>query len=154
MIRVIGKNTDKLNGHLELSLTYFDISSTWTYERTAVISINNPFVERVCKLLDNLKPLPDQDGIILTDDYLSETVTEGNISADEYDFLSRILFNYYSDQEMINYFGEENCEYATEFYECVSNETEQRESVYFGWSIWYIDRETQKNITFYLHMNK
>ena len=56
------------------------------------VSADNPFIERYCKLLNNLQPTEGYWGIVLSFDRLYFFYKENQITLDEYNFLARTLF--------------------------------------------------------------
>ena len=85
--------------------------------REVYLSIDNPYIERYCILLNSLQPFKSRCGIILSEATI-ELCLGNQITEDDYNFLMRTMFleenNYFKDDEENNY--------ADEFYEGVMEE--------------------------------
>lgn len=82
------------------------------------VSNNNPFVERYCKLLNEVKPLKGSWGTMLEMKEVSGWLKEKQITKDDYNFLTRVMFPENlddEDDEVVNYFKtEEDNKWADE----------------------------------------
>ena len=85
--------------------------------REVYLSIDNPYIERYCILLNSLQPFKSKCGIILSEATI-ELCLGNQITEDDYNFLMRTMFleenNYFKDDEENNY--------ADEFYEGIAEE--------------------------------
>ena len=103
------------------TLTYnYSIGDTYRHITEDVyLSVDNPYIERYCTLLNSIQPLKGKWGIILNEETIESCFKKENqITEDDYNFLMRTMFS-----EENNYFktDEEN-NYADEFYEGVMEE--------------------------------
>jgi hypothetical protein len=117
------------------------------------ISKDNPYLERYVKLLNSLEPTKGHWGVMLSSDRLYAHCKEGQITEDDYNFLSALMFEDYDyddededDKEKTSYFKEDD-EYAGEFFEGVMAETEYSFLVFEGVSLKYVDEDGVKHKT-------
>ena len=83
------------------------------------LSVDNPYIERYCTLLNSIQPLKGRWGIILNEEVIELCFKKENqITEDDYNFLMRTMFS-----EDNNYFkSDKENNYADEFYEGVIEE--------------------------------
>ena len=121
------------------------------------ISVDNPFVERYCKLLNSLKPTKGSWGVQLEEGDIASAFTENQITEDDYKFLMRTMFvesfedwEEEEDEELMikNYFKtEKENEWADEFFEGVRAEAEYSFLVFQGVTLQYVNEFGKKQKT-------
>ena len=106
------------------------------------LSVDNPYIERYCTLLNSIQPLKSRWGIILNEETVELCFKEENqITEDDYNFLMRTMFS-----EENNYFkSDRENDYADEFYEGVMEELDYSFLVFEGVKLTYTD---EHNVVF------
>ena len=108
--------------------------------REVYLSIDNPYIERYCILLNSLQPFKSRCGIILSEATI-ELCLGNQITEDDYNFLMRTMFS-----EENNYFkSDKENDYADEFYEGVMEELDYSFLVFEGVKLTYTD---EHNVVF------
>lgn len=142
MIKVIKETNKKVIGEPNYLLTFnymIGDANGKTYTEVS-LSIDNPFIERFCTLLNGLKPTCGRWGVMLDKDHLNESLEENNITEDEYKFLDRTLFENWDENEETKYFTDINdINFANEFYDGVRSQTEYSFLVFEGVTLEYVD---------------
>ena len=139
------KHIEKNKGTKEILEPYYVLTFKYTIgdadgetEKTVVLSKDNPFIERFCKLLNNLSPIKGYWGVMLEDWRISEHFEEGQITEDDYNFLMRTMF--ITDYDSYDSFKtESDTLFIDEFYGGVSSKTEYSFLVFEGVSLGYVD---------------
>ena len=116
-----------------------------TSEEVAV-SIENPFVERYCKLLNSLKPTKGHWGIVLEEGKIYNHFKEKQITNDDYNFLIRMMFEEYDENTKFEV-SKSDDEYSREFFEGVRAEASYSFLVFKGVDLYYVDESGEKNQT-------
>lgn len=118
------------------------------------LSVNNPYIEKYCKLLDKLKPTKGYWGISFEKHKIYGNYTEGRLTKDEYIFLREIMFpendwdDFDEDEKAENYFKTaEEFEYVYELNEGIRSETEYSFLTFQGYKLFYYDENGKKNKT-------
>ena len=75
MIEITKKNTIK--PHFQLSINYIVGEFEGDTRISNKISIENPFLERFCNLLNKLEPLKEKKGIIFTQNKIISVYNKG-----------------------------------------------------------------------------
>ena len=126
------------------TLTYnYSIGNTCGHTTQAVyLSVDNPYIERYCTLLNSIQPLKGKWGIILNEETIESCFKEENqITEDDYNFLMRTMFS-----EENNYFkSDKENDYADEFYEGVIEELDYNFLVFEDVKLTYTD---EHNVVF------
>ena len=121
------------------TLTYnYSIGDSCGYTTKEVyLSVDNPYIERYCTLLNSIQPLKGKWGIILNEETIESCFKEENqITEDDYNFLMRTMFS-----EENNYFkSDKENDYADEFYEGVMEELDYSFLVFEGVKLTYTDK--------------
>lgn len=138
MIKIVEtkKNKKKSKPYYELVYNYMIGDANGHTKEKVKLSIDNPHIERYCKLLNSLKPSQDTWGISLDMENLDSFLKEKQITKDEFDFLEITLFHEINEDE-----------YLAEFSEGVRSETEYSFLVFEGVDLYYIDEFGIKNKT-------
>lgn len=145
MIKLI--ETSKIT--VETIIPYYTLTYNYsigdTYRRTTqdvYLSIDNPYIERYCTLLNSIQPLKSRWGIILNEETIKLCFKEENqITEDDYNFLMRTMF-----LEENNYFkSDKDNDYADEFYEGVVEELDYNFLVFDDVKLTYTD---EHNVVF------
>ena len=122
MIKIIERSkitVETVTPYYTLIYNYTIGDTSENITREVYLSIDNPYIERYCTLLNSIQPPKGQCGIILNEKTIESCFKKENqITEDDYNFLMRTMFS-----EENNYFktDEEN-NYADEFYEGVMEE--------------------------------
>ena len=122
MIKLIETNkmtVETITPYYTLIYNYSIGNSCGYTTKEVYLSVDNPYIERYCTLLNSIQPLRGRWGIILNEETIESCFKKENqITEDDYNFLMRTMFS-----EENNYFktDEEN-NYADEFYEGVIEE--------------------------------
>ena len=145
MIKLIEINKETVETIIPYyTLTYnYSIGDTWGRTTQDVyLSIDNPYIERYCTLLNSIQPLKGRWGIILNEETVELCFKEENqITEDDYNFLMRTMFS-----EENNYFkSDRENDYADEFYEGVMEELDYSFLVFEGVKLTYTD---EHNVVF------
>ena len=126
------------------TLTYnYSIGDTCRHITEDVyLSVDNPYIERYCTLLNSIQPLKGEWNIILNEETIESCFKEENqITEDDYNFLMRTMFS-----EENNYFkSDKENDYADEFYEGVMEELDYSFLVFEGVKLTYTD---EHNVVF------
>jgi hypothetical protein len=143
MIKVIQPDGRKQDPYYLLYFQYMIGDADGDTEGEAYVSLDNPFVERFVTLLNRLKPPKHYWGFGLKQDKIEEIYKEGQMTEDEYKFLTRILFD---DREDNDYFKtEQENDWADEFNEGVKGEVEYSFLTFQGVYLIYVD-ETGRHL--------
>lgn len=145
MIKLIEINKETVETIIPYyTLTYnYSIGDTWGRTTQDVyLSIDNPYIERYCTLLNSIQPLKGRWGIILNEETVELCFKEENqITEDDYNFLMRTMFS-----EENNYFkSDRENDYADEFYDGVMEELDYSFLVFEGVKLTYTD---EHNVVF------
>ena len=122
MIKIIERSkitVETVTPYYTLIYNYL-IGDTWGHTSNDVyLSVDNPYIERYCTLLNSIQPPKGQYGIILNEKTIESCFKKENqITEDDYNFLMRTMFS-----EENNYFkNDAENNYADEFYEGVIEE--------------------------------
>lgn len=134
-IKEIKKSNKKKTPHYLLVFNYM-IGDADGYNKEKVrVGMDNPYVERFCKLLNKLKPLEGSWGICFRDDELEEFLKQKQITKDDYDFLNQTMYEQ-SEEEVET--GPLEEKYLI-FYEGIKGETNYSFLVFQGIEILYYD---------------
>ena len=145
MIKLIEINKETVETIIPYyTLTYnYSIGDTWGRTTQDVyLSVDNPYIERYCTLLNSIQPLKGRWGIILNEETVELCFKEENqITEDDYNFLMRTMFS-----EENNYFkSDRENDYADEFYDGVMEELDYSFLVFEGVKLTYTD---EHNVVF------
>ena len=108
------------------------------------VSLKNPFVERYYKLLNSLKPIKGHWGVVLEEDRIEDAFNEKQITEDDYNFLTKLMFDSPDSKFEIS---KENENYAMEFMDGVRSNTEYSFLVFQGVELLYVDEYGKENET-------
>ena len=111
MIKIIEKSkttVETVTPYYTLTYNYTIGGTSENVTREVYLSIDNPYIERYCILLNSLQPFKSRCGIILSEATI-ELCLGNQITEDDYNFLMRTMFL------------EEN-NYADEFYKGIAEE--------------------------------
>ena len=125
--------------HYILTYNYMIGDADGNAKEEVKISLDNPYVERYCKLLNSLKPSKCRIGVFLDSDSLTSYYQEGQITHDDYEFLDALMFEE----------GFEDDEYSFEFFEGVRSECEYFFLVFEGCDLIYVDEYGVKHETYF-----
>jgi hypothetical protein len=103
------------------------------------VSIDNPYLERYCKLLNKLKPNKGYWGLSLDEENIEKCHNEKQINKEEYDFLMATMFE---NEEMYDGDGAKS-----EFFEGVRSDTEYSFLVFENVELFYFDENGKKHKT-------
>jgi hypothetical protein len=146
------KISRKQDSYYIIKYNYMIGDSNGYTSETTTLSADNPFIERYCKILNKLQATKGYWGISLSYGNRMWLHEEGQITLDEYNFLTRLAFPEYldeeEDEESINYFktDQENG-WADEFADGVRSETEYSFLVFQGIELKYVDENGKKHKT-------
>lgn len=113
-------------------------------ERTLKLSVDNPHIERFCRLLNKLKPTKGTWGLCLDTRTLDSLHYEKQITFDEYIFLGQTLFDGWEpteDEYVFPELTEKEQEHLGAFFEGVRSETEYSFLVFKGVELLYHDED-------------
>lgn len=116
-------------------------------QETVQLTINNPFIEKFCSLLEKIEPRKGYYGISLDEGIVDSNVAAGNITFEEGKFLEMCLFNGPED-EMQEILGDDFI-FAYQFSEGVRNETEYSYLSFEGYDLFYIDEYGETHDTYF-----
>ena len=122
MIKIIERSkitVETVTPYYTLIYNYTIGDTSENITREVYLSIDNPYIERYCTLLNSIQPPKGQCGIILNEKTIESCFKKENqITEDDYNFLMRTMF-----LEENNYFkNDEENNYADEFYEGIAEE--------------------------------
>lgn len=143
MIKVITKEKKgrKQKPSYRLEYYYMIGDANGRTTESVKVSIENPFVERYCKLLNGLKPVQGHWGVSLQPSVIRSSFQEGQITEDDYNFLMYVMF-----EEENDYFksGSDEEEYVIEFLDGVRSENEYTFLCFEGVALFYYDEYGKK----------
>lgn len=121
MIKILEnkKSKKKRNPYYELVIHYMIGDADGDTSKENVISMDNEYIERFMKLINNLPERPGHWGISLDQSYLDDVHSKKLMSDDDYKFLSDI-FGYPDESK----FTHKQLEYIEEISECIASDTE------------------------------
>jgi len=135
------KTKRKTTPHYKLVYDYMIGDADGYTKEEVQISLDNPYVEKYCRLLNKLKPVKGTWGLILDEETIKKAYKEKQINAKDMSLLLKLMFepDYDDDQE-------EEDQYAQEFFEGVRSDSEYTFLVFQGVSLYYINEygETQQ----------
>ncbi len=145
------KKKKKIEPYYILKYEYMIGDANGNTSEKVTISKDNPYLERYVKLLNSLEPTKGNWGIILESDRLYDHFKEKQITEDDYNFLTALMFEEYNyddddEEKNVSYF-KDNDEYAGEFFEGVRGETEYSFLVFEGVTLKYVDEDGVKHNT-------
>lgn len=145
MIKLIEINKETVETIIPYyTLTYnYSIGDTCRHITEDVyLSVDNPYIERYCTLLNSIQPLKGEWSIILNEETIESCFKEENqITEDDYNFLMRTMFS-----EENNYFkSDKENDYADEFYGGVMEELDYSFLVFEDVKLTYTD---EHNVVF------
>jgi hypothetical protein len=144
MIEIVKKSKGKkVEPHYLLKYNYMIGDADGNTNEKVKVSLNNPYLERYVTLLNSLQPCKGTWGLILDTENITKVFKEGQITEDDYRFLTGLMFEYWEDEESEPYF-KENDKYSQEFYDGVEGETEYSFLVFEGVKLYYIDENGDK----------
>jgi hypothetical protein len=155
MIKVVEKKKKKKKQNpcylLEFSYMIGDGRGHTEEEMTASIE-DADIVERFVTLINKLTPTKGHWGVMLEDDRIYKHFEEGQITEDDYKFLTTVMFDDYydeDDEEENDNTEEENeyKKYSGYFSECVMSVTEYSFLVFEGVDLYYYDEYGIKHET-------
>ena len=119
LIETNKKTVETIIPYYTLTYNYSIVDSCGYTTKEVYLSVDNPYIERYCTLLNSIQPLKGKWGIILNEETIELCFKEENqITEDDYNFLMRTMF-----LEENNYFkSDKENNYANEFYEGVIEE--------------------------------
>ncbi len=130
---------NKSTPYYELSYNYMIGDGDGNTSKIVKVSKDNPYLERYVKLLNSLKPTKGNWGVILKDDRLYKCFAEGQITEDDYNFLSVLMFEEPDiDEEDIKKLNLDE-KYRYQFSNGVEFETEYSFLVFKGIKLIYVD---------------
>jgi len=139
-IKAIKTSSRKRTPYYLLVFNYMIGDANGDTRKSVRVSVDNPYVERFCKLLNKLKPLKGSWGICFRDNYLEDFLKCRQIKKDDFEFLRQTM---YKDVE-----GEVNLEEKhLVFYEGITGETEYSFLVFEGVDLYYFDEFGLKHET-------
>ena len=141
LIETNKKTVETITPYYTLTYNYSIGDSCGYTTKEVYLSVDNPYIERYCTLLNSIQPLKGKWGIILNEETIKSCFKEENqITEDDYNFLIRTMF------EENNYFkGDKENNYANEFYEGVIEELGYNFLVFEGVKLTYTD---EHNVVF------
>ena len=104
------------------------------------LSLDNPYIERYCRLLNSLTPINGHWGVMLSGSRLKKHYEEGQLTETDYIFLNQLMFEE----------GYENDEYSSEFFEGVKADGEYFFLVFEGCDLSYIDEYDVEHETYFI----
>ena len=149
MIKILEnkKSNKKTDPYYELKFDYMIGDADGDTTEEIVISVNNPFLERFVTLINKLKPTKGHWGIVFDSYDFSNFLKEKQLTQEEYDFLYRIMFDDDSRKDTTFKISENEIEFADEFYEGISGETDYSFLVFQGVTLSYFDEYGVKHKT-------
>lgn len=142
LIETNKKTVETIIPYYTLTYNYSIGDTCWHTTQDVYLSVDNPYIERYCTLLNSIQPLRGRWGIILNEETIESCFKEENqITEDDYNFLMRTMF-----LEGNNYFrSDEENDYADEFYGGVMEELDYSFLVFEGLKLTYTD---EHNVVF------
>jgi hypothetical protein len=116
---------------------------------TVKVSVDNPFLERYVTLLNGLQPTKWKWGVMLEENRLLKHFNEGQISEDDHNFLSKLMFE---ESEVEFEISEDDESYSMEFMRGVRGMNEYSFLIFEGLDLHYVD-EFGKNMKQLLYNN-
>jgi len=131
------KKRKKVKPHYLLVYNYMigDADGNTTEEVT--VSLDNPYVEKYCKLLNKLNPTKGYWGVSLDQDRLKDHLKAKQITKNDFEFLSKLMFENYEEDDTDD-------DFAYEFYDGVRSETEYSFLTFEGVDLYYVNEYGQK----------
>lgn len=112
----------------------------YTNEETAVGIEDAEIVERFVKLMNKLKPTKGHWGIMLEDDRIYEHFQEGQMTEDDFNFLSTVLFEDWEDEEEEEDEVENKYKHLNGYFsDCVRADAEYSFLIFEGIDLYYYD---------------
>ena len=108
-------------------------------------NVDNPYVERFVKLLNSLQPTKGRWGVILEEARLRDSLNEGQITEDDYNFLCPMMFYDWEEENELEEDPDDGFKY--EFMDCVRDEAEYSFLVFEGIDLYYYDEYGVKHET-------
>ena len=140
MIKIKEKNKKKKNDpYYMLVYNYMIGDSNGNTSKEVIVSLDNPYLERYCLLLNKLQPTPGHWGVSLEKYRIKKHIDAKQITEDDCKFLSILMFEESEYEDKEEYLGKDNIDFADEFYEGVRAEAEYSFLVFEGVDLFYID---------------
>lgn len=152
MIKIIEKKKKKKQDPYYLLNFNYMIGDArgYTNEEMVVGVEDAEIVERFVKLMNKLEPTKGHWGVMLEDDRIYNHFQEGQITEDDYDFLSTVLFEDWEDEDdeededkVENKYKELNGYFS----ECVRSDVEYSFLIFEGIDLYYYDESGVKHDT-------
>lgn len=121
-------------------------------EEEVDLSVDNPYIEKYCRLLGRLKPIKGYWGISLTPEKIKISFEQGQMTKEEYDFLDRVMFfeDHMCDKknDLRTFFPtDDEYNYAGEFFDGIKADAEYSFLSLVGYSLHYIDEQNRLHQT-------
>jgi hypothetical protein len=161
----------KGNPYYILTIDYMIGDADGDTDRETELSVNNPFIERFCKILDKLKPTKGYWGISFSSDRLYNHYKEGQISIEDFTFLYTLMnYSEVTDEEYLEEIGdgeffdeyfenldrtlifkvqEEQVDFIEEFASAIVSETGYSFITYERYSLIYVDENGKEWDTYF-----
>ena len=148
MIKLIQKvkQTEPTEPYYTLTYEYMIGDADGDTTEELIISKDNPYIEKYCRILDKLGPTPGYWGLSLQTGRVAKCLKAGQIDEEEYQFLLRTMFGDRSSTFVVEE-GNEN--YADDFAEGVSSETEYSFLSFTGYTLLYVDEFGEEHGTYF-----
>ena len=148
MIHLVKKvpQTEKTTPYYTLIYEYMIGDADGNTEQEVTLSKDNPYIERYCTILGKIGPTKGYYGLSLQKGRVKKCENESQIDQEEYQFLLRMMFG---DEKSTFVVEEENEEYASEFQEGVSSETEYSFLSFEGYTLTYTDEWGEEHNTYF-----
>jgi len=139
----------KIKPHYYLIINYMIGDSNGDTIEESEISLDNPFLERFCKILKKLKNPKGCWGIKLDEEAIEANYKQKCITKDEKDFFLNILqVEGMEEEESDKFFkSEEEAQFAVEISELIRTETEYSFLTYQGFELFYVDENKKRHKT-------
>lgn len=142
MIEIVKKNTkSNTKPHYLLEYEYMIGDADGQTSEVVELSLDNPHIEKYCRLLNKLKPIKGHWGVVLSSDRIKKSLREKQITQDEYDFLMCTMFECYRE-EVDSLKDEDN--FLDEFWEGVKSDAEYSFLIFEGVILTYVDEFGEK----------
>ena len=131
-----------------LTISYMIGDADGDTSEEAEISVDNPFLERFCKILRKLKNPKGSWGISLDDEGIEANYLQKHITKDEYNFFRCMMYFDPEDEDLKGYLKtEKEEEFAAQFNDVISSNTEYSFLTYKGFTLIYVDEYKVKHKT-------
>ena len=140
----------KSKPYYELIIHYMIGDSNGYTTEEADISVDNPFLERFCKILKKLKNPKHRWGFGLDIESIESNYKEKHITEDDKNFMICMMTNDPSnyDEDLKDYLkSEKEEEFANDFVKICRSESEYSFLTYQGFELTYVDENRKRHAT-------